>query len=62
MDQAGRKGEALLPPAGKFAGQLVAATGETEAFEALLDGGAAVGSEPRLSAARRRVGPDGDRG
>ena len=40
MDQAGRKGEALLPPAGKFAGQLVAATGETEAFEALLDGGA----------------------
>ena len=43
MDQAGRKGEALLPATGELAGELVATIGQAEAFEAALHGGAAVG-------------------
>ena len=36
MDQTGGQGQSLLPPAGKFAGQLPLPTGKTQALEALI--------------------------
>ncbi len=43
VDEAGGEGEARFPAAGEFAGELVAAVGEAEGFEAGADGGGAVG-------------------